>query len=105
MPQHGTVLGILSKLYSTCRNLADPSAVIRTVAQSAASLWQGFLVVKQDFLQRLTTETEQLRTQGLFKPERVLSSPQSSSVRVAGGEEVLNLCANNYLGLANHASV
>lgn len=61
--------------------------------------------MKQDFLQRLTAETEQLRVRGLFKPERVLSSPQSSSVRVAGGEEVLNLCANNYLGLANHASV
>jgi glycine C-acetyltransferase len=61
--------------------------------------------VKRDFLERLNADTEQLRQQGLFKPERVLSSPQSSSVRVAGGSDVLNLCANNYLGLANHASV
>jgi glycine C-acetyltransferase len=63
------------------------------------------LIVKRDFLQRLNQQTEQLRAEGLFKPERVLTSPQSSSVRVAGGDEVLNLCANNYLGLANHASV
>ena len=48
--------------------------------------------MKRDFLQRLNADTEQLRAQGLFKPERVLSSPQSSSVRVAGGSEV-SICA------------
>ncbi len=56
-------------------------------------------------LQRLSRETEQLKTQGLFKPERVLSSAQSAVVRVGAGGEVVNLCANNYLGLANDASV
>jgi glycine C-acetyltransferase len=61
--------------------------------------------VKQAFLNRLSTETAALREQGLFKPERVLTSPQQAVVRVAGGKEVVNLCANNYLGLANHASV
>ncbi len=61
--------------------------------------------MKRDFFQRLNADTEQLRAQGLFKPERVLASPQGSSVRVVGGSEVLNLCANNYLGLANHPSV
>jgi glycine C-acetyltransferase len=61
--------------------------------------------VKSDFLERLGRETGQLRSQGLFKPERVLTSPQSAAVRVAGGSEVINLCANNYLGLANHPAV
>jgi glycine C-acetyltransferase len=61
--------------------------------------------VKRDFLDRLAHDTEQLREQGLFKPERVLATPQSASVRVAGGPEVINLCANNYLGLANHPGV
>jgi len=61
--------------------------------------------VKGEFLQRLANETEQLKAQGLFKPERVLTSPQQAVVRVADGTEVINLCANNYLGLANHPAV
>jgi len=61
--------------------------------------------VKGEILQRLSRETEQLKTQGLFKPERVLSSAQTAVVRVGAGGEVVNLCANNYLGLANDASV
>lgn len=61
--------------------------------------------MKRDFLDRLARDTEQLRTEGLFKPERVLTSPQQAVIRVSDGSEVINLCANNYLGLANHASV
>ena len=61
--------------------------------------------VKREFLQRLADDTEQLKAQGLFKPERVLTSPQQAVVRVADGTEVINLCANNYLGLANHHAV
>jgi len=61
--------------------------------------------VKSDFLTRLATDTEALRAQGLFKPERVLTSPQQAVIRVADGSEVINLCANNYLGLANDESV
>ncbi|MFL6618404.1 MAG: glycine C-acetyltransferase, partial [Povalibacter sp.] len=61
--------------------------------------------MKSEFLQRLASDTEQLRSQGLFKPERVLTSPQQAVVRVDDGSEVINLCANNYLGLANHAGI
>jgi len=57
-----------------------------------------------DLLARLTSELASLREQGLYKPERVLSGPQSGLVRT-GGREVINLCANNYLGLANHPAV
>jgi glycine C-acetyltransferase len=53
---------------------------------------------------RLRADLENLRAQGLFKPERVLQGPQGGVVE-AGGREVINLCANNYLGLANHPAV
>ncbi len=46
-----------------------------------------------------------IRTAGLEKPERVITSPQSGHVRVTGDREVLNLCANNYLGLASHPDI
>jgi glycine C-acetyltransferase len=61
--------------------------------------------MKQEFLSGLATATEGLRAQGLFKSEAVLTSPQQSIVRLADGRELLNLCANNYLGLANHPAV
>ena len=61
--------------------------------------------MKQAFLTRLETQTAALEAEGLFKPERVLASPQQAVVRVAGGGDLINLCANNYLGLANHPSV
>ena len=50
--------------------------------------------------QEISGELDEIRSAGLFKAERVIVSPQGSSIRVADGEEVLNLCANNYLGLA-----
>jgi len=53
---------------------------------------------------RLRGDLDNLRAQGLFKPERVLQGPQGGVVE-AGGREVINLCANNYLGLANHPAV
>lgn len=55
--------------------------------------------------QHLAAELEKIREAGLFKEERVMETPQSSMVRVTTGETVLNLCANNYLGLASHPKV
>jgi glycine C-acetyltransferase len=51
--------------------------------------------------QEIDGELNEIRSAGLFKAERVIVSPQGSSIRVADGAEVLNLCANNYLGLAD----
>ena len=48
---------------------------------------------------------DEIREAGLWKPERVLGSPQDATVRLADGREVLNFCANNYLGLADHPDV
>lgn len=56
------------------------------------------------FLERLNAELAGLREQGLYKTERVLTTPQGGLVRT-GERDVVNLCANNYLGLANHPAV
>jgi len=55
-------------------------------------------------IERLRADLRALGEQGLYKSERVLEGPQGGVVR-AGGQEVINLCANNYLGLANHPAV
>jgi glycine C-acetyltransferase len=51
--------------------------------------------------QEIRAELDQIRADGLFKAERVIVSPQGSRIQVSDGAEVLNLCANNYLGLAD----
>ncbi|MBS0516679.1 MAG: glycine C-acetyltransferase [Proteobacteria bacterium] len=54
---------------------------------------------------RLQSELESIRDAGLYKTERVIATPQSSSIRTSDGREVLNFCANNYLGLADNAEI
>ena len=53
----------------------------------------------------LTNRLSELRQQGLFKTERLITSPQSAHIELADGRQVLNFCANNYLGLANHPAL
>ncbi len=57
---------------------------------------------KQAFMRHLANEVEQLKQTGLYKAERVITSPQQAVIRLADGSQVINLCANNYLGLADH---
>ena len=54
---------------------------------------------------QLTAELDEIREDGLYKDERVIASPQSAEVRLRDGAELLNFCANNYLGLADHPEV
>jgi glycine C-acetyltransferase len=61
--------------------------------------------VLKEFRERLSRETEALDAAGLLKRERVIGSAQGPVVRLADGREMINLCANNYLGLANHPAV
>jgi len=56
----------------------------------------------QDFKSHLQTELTDIKNAGLYKNERIITSPQGAVINVAGGKEVLNFCANNYLGLANN---
>ena len=62
-------------------------------------------MVRSELLERLRRETEALDAAGLLKRERIIGSPQGPVVRLADGREVINLCANNYLGLADDPSV
>lgn len=59
----------------------------------------------QAFIQHLQQQLEQVKEEGLFKKERVITSQQQADIEVEGGEHVLNFCANNYLGLANHPAL
>src|SRR5215468_3451716 len=55
--------------------------------------------------ERLAAELDSIRDQGLYKTERIIATPQSSQIRTTDGREVLNFCANNYLGLADHPEI
>ena len=57
--------------------------------------------MKAEFYQKLRQQLDELKQEGLYKSERVISSQQQAEIKVTTGEEVLNFCANNYLGLAN----
>jgi glycine C-acetyltransferase len=54
---------------------------------------------------QLEDELASIQEAGLFKKERIITNPQGASIRVSTGEEVLNFCANNYLGLSSHPDV
>ena len=58
-----------------------------------------------DFKSHLQTELSDIREAGLYKNERVIVSPQGALIRVGDGKEVLNFCANNYLGLSNNSEL
>jgi glycine C-acetyltransferase len=57
------------------------------------------------FITHLRSELDGLRDNGLYKSERVITTPQGAMVKTADGREVINLCANNYLGLSSHPKV
>jgi glycine C-acetyltransferase len=62
-------------------------------------------IVSESFLRHIRTELDTIERAGLTKRERIIASPQGAVVRLADGREVLNFCANNYLGLSSHPRV
>jgi len=63
----------------------------------------GAATMRETYLAHLRKTIDQIRADGFYKSERVIASPQSAAIQLANGEDVLNFCANNYLGLANDA--
>ncbi|WP_028302362.1 glycine C-acetyltransferase [Oceanospirillum beijerinckii] len=57
------------------------------------------------FYQQIRDQLQDVKEAGLYKPERVITSAQQAAITVSSGDEVLNFCANNYLGLANHPAL
>lgn len=60
---------------------------------------------RSDFLHQLAAQANQLKIEGLYKAEREIVSPQSSQIQLRDGSNVINFCANNYLGLANNSEL
>jgi glycine C-acetyltransferase len=58
-----------------------------------------------EFENQVSQTLDEIKSQGLFKTERVITSPQDAHIAITGGKRVLNMCANNYLGLADHPSL
>ena len=58
--------------------------------------------MRGDFYKQLNSDLDTARAEGLFKEERIITSAQQADITVADGSHVINFCANNYLGLANH---
>ena len=55
--------------------------------------------------QHLQKELEEIKDNGLYKKERIITSPQDAVITISTGEEVINFCANNYLGLSSNKEV
>jgi len=60
--------------------------------------------MNEKLVQRIAKEVEEIKSSGLYKTERIITSPQGAEIKV-GGKTVLNFCANNYLGLSSHPKV
>ena len=59
----------------------------------------------EEFDQQLANTLAEIRSQGLYKTERIITSPQDAKIEITDGRRVLNMCANNYLGLADHPAL
>ena len=58
-----------------------------------------------DFYRQINEQLAVTQQEGLFKQERIITSAQQADIRIGAGQDVINFCANNYLGLANHPAL
>jgi len=63
------------------------------------------MAMNENVKSRLVEQIRQIRENDLFKDERIITTPQQATIGIKGGRQVLNMCANNYLGLANHPEI
>ncbi|HJT81175.1 MAG TPA: glycine C-acetyltransferase [Chthoniobacterales bacterium] len=64
-----------------------------------------YVVMLADFKTQIAQTLKEIEAQGLYKTERIITSPQNAHIKIADGRDVLNMCANNYLGLADHPAL
>src|SRR5688500_1823287 len=63
-----------------------------------------WVIMNENLVSRISAELDEIRSNGLFKTERIIESPQGAEI-IVNGKKVLNFCANNYLGLSSHPKV
>ncbi len=61
--------------------------------------------MSERFYRQINHQLAQTRQEGLFKQERIITSPQQTAIEIGAGHQAINFCANNYLGLANHPAL
>src|SRR5213082_1046736 len=95
--------GVINRLFASRATEISVANQCRAALHSArfAQDWR----MLAEFNQQLTKTLDEIKAQGLYKTERVITTPQDAHIAVAGGKRVLNLCANNYLGLADHPAL
>jgi glycine C-acetyltransferase len=82
----------------------QPISGIRQLAAFSYICRQILPVMNENFVKRIAAEVEEIKASGLYKTERIITSPQGAEITV-NGKTVLNFCANNYLGLSSHPKV
>src|SRR5437879_6786424 len=82
--------------------LAPPSIRFNLPIRALIRVICGVIMLAE-FEKQVSQTLEEIKSQGLYKTERIITTPQDAHIAVAGGERVLNMCANNYLGLADRS--
>src|SRR6184192_2570597 len=91
---------VINRLFTSCATEISVANQCRAALHSARFAQDCRMLAEFD--QQLTKTLDEIKAQGLYKTERVITTPQDAHIAVAGGKRVLNLCANNYLGQADH---
>src|SRR5437763_8742607 len=94
---------VINRLFTSCATEISVANQCRAALHSARFAQDCRMLAEFD--QQLTKTLDEIKAQGLYKTERVITTPQDAHIAVAGGKRVLNLCANNYLGLADHPAL
>src|SRR5437879_10059094 len=94
---------VINRLFTSCAT--EISVANQCRAALPISRFAQDCRMLAEFDQQLTKTLDEIKAQGLYKTERVITTPQDAHIAVAGGKRVLNLCANNYLGLADHPTL